>query len=85
MTGGYKDASISVEDKLKEYLVEQGTVGCAHEQIRRQFRFLIDAADLQILLNMLWEDRKIDRYLINSGRGRPATWYRATTRMLEDD
>lgn len=74
-----------LEDKLKEYLVEQGSTGCSHEQIRKHFKNVATTNELQILLDLMWHDRKVDKYIINQGRGRPSTWWRATTRMLEDD
>lgn len=74
-----------LEAQVNEYLIKHGTAGVSQAAIVKQFRRIANAAELVIHLNQLRDERKADKYTAKVNAGPPTTWWRATTRILEDD
>lgn len=78
-----KGSHINPEEVINDYLISHGTTGCKQSDLVGRIQPAMSAQELSIYLHQLHDDRKVDKYIIRD-RGRPAIWWRATTKMLED-
>jgi hypothetical protein len=77
--------NVDLETQIKEFLVEQGTVGISHRDLTQRFKHVTEFKVINLFLHELRDQRKVDKYLISAAKGRPAIWWRATTEILNDD
>lgn len=73
------------EEVVNEFIASFGVTGVPQAKIVNRIKPAMTAMELTIYLNQLRDERKVDRYEVPGFKGgRPAIWWRATTKMIED-
>lgn len=70
-------------EKLRNFLLQAGTDGRKQKDIVFYLQEVVTAAEITQHMTAWKAEGKVDRYTVPTG-GRPATIWRATTKMLEE-
>lgn len=76
------EARLDWQDELIRMLIDAGTDGIKQSKIAKRFDHWIEADDVWAKLEVMAEQHKVQKFK-TSGRGRPATIWRATTLILK--
>lgn len=73
-------------EELIRYLIAGGTTGQKQSEIQRRLAAHARSVEIDIELEGLLASEKVQKFSVPaSGRGKPATVWRATTKILEND
>lgn len=71
------------EETITRFLISKGVDGIKQSDLIYKFYQIVSAEEMLPWLEQLKEERKVDRFIVPT-KGRPATWWRATTLILTD-